>query len=355
MPYNQITVTGAIAPGVAPTGPDAKQIRDLIDKELNSNGFIFKWVSKNKQPYRGILDAGGTPIDLYIYAWRIGDGGRIRQGRISEKRIQLNPGTDRSAFALPITPTQKTLLLGIYDSPHGEPIFSAWDATNTDLLKATQKSEWVQVEDLQKAISNGIYQFKDSDGNIGYSFLPSYLGDYIDLVTSGNALTVPSSATANLSTKVKTATKTHRKARTIRSTDAILKSIANIDETERRALTKQRVGQGYFRELLMNKYGCKCALCDITTKQLLVGSHIKAWSDCNNAEKLDENNGLLLCAHHDALFDKHLISFTDTGTLLVASTLTATEQTELNIGAIPSITVDPVMIPYLANHRSKLK
>lgn len=208
---------------------------------------------------------------------------------------------------------------------------------------------------MQKAISNGIYQFKDSDGHIGYSFLPSYLGDYIDLVTPGNALTVPSSATANLSTKVKTATKTHRKARTIRSTDAILKSIANIDETERHALTKQRVGQGYFRELLMNKYGCKCALCDITTKQLLVGSHIKAWSDCNNAEKLDENNDLLLCAHHDALFDKHLISFTDTGTLLVSSTLTATEQTELNIGAIPSITVNPAMIPYLANHRSKLK
>lgn len=175
------------------------------------------------------------------------------------------------------------------------------------------------------------------------------------LTATGNAFTVPSSATANLSTKVKTATKTHRKARTIRSTDAILKSIANIDETERRVLTKQRIGQGYFRELLMNKYGRKCALCDITTKQLLVGSHIKAWSDCNNAEKLDENNGLLLCAHHDALFNKHLISFTDTRTLLVASTLTATEQTELNIGAIPSITVDPAMIPYLANHRSKLK
>lgn len=60
-------------------------------------------------------------------------------------------------------------------------------------------------------------------------------------------------------------------------------------------------------------------------------------------------------AHHDALFDKHLISFTDTGALLVASILTATEQTELNIGAISSITVDPAIIPYLTDHRSKLK
>lgn len=355
MPYNQITTTGTIAPGAAPAGPNAKQIRDLIENALNTDGFVFKWTSKNRQPYKGILDTGAAQISLSIYAWRIGDGGRIKMGRLSEKRIQLSPQTDRSAFALPITATQKTLLLGVYDSPHGEPIFSAWDAANPDLQRATQKSQWVQVEDLQKAISNGIYQFQDSDGNIGYSFLSSYLGDYIDLVAPGNALAVSPAATAALSTQVKVAVKAHKKARTIRSTDAVLQSIAKVDETERRAFTKQRIGQGYFKELLLNKYGCKCALCGISTKAMLVGSHIKAWSDCTDTEKLDENNGLLLCAHHDALFDKHLISFKDTGDLIVSSSLSGGEQTELQIAAIPPITVSPGMKPYLAGHRAKLK
>jgi predicted restriction endonuclease len=88
---------------------------------------------------------------------------------------------------------------------------------------------------------------------------------------------------------------------------------------------------------------------------MLIGSHIKRWKDSSDAEKLDENNGLLLCAHHDALFDKHLISFEDNGDLIVSTTLTASEQKELQIAAIPPILVSPGMKPYLAEHRSKLK
>lgn len=43
---------------------------------------------------------------------------------------------------------------------------------------------------------------------------------------------------------------------------------------------------------------------------LFVASHIKGFSDVNTTdeEKYDINNGLLLCANADALFDKHLIS-----------------------------------------------
>ena len=43
---------------------------------------------------------------------------------------------------------------------------------------------------------------------------------------------------------------------------------------------------------------------------LFVASHIKGFSDANTTdeEKYDINNGLLLCANADALFDKHLIS-----------------------------------------------
>lgn len=186
-------------------------------------------------------------------------------------------------------------------------------------------------------------------------FCPSYLGDYIDLVKPGNSLAIPTGITGSLSSKIKKATLPNNKKRTIKSTEKILQQISKLPATERKALTKQRVGQGLFKRLLLYKYHCQCALCGITTEEILVGSYIKAWSDCNDAEKLDENNGLLLCAHHDALFDKHLISFEDTGDLLVSSTLTPAEKASLQISSIPSITVDPAMIPYLTDHRSKLK
>ena len=46
---------------------------------------------------------------------------------------------------------------------------------------------------------------------------------------------------------------------------------------------------------------------------LFVASHIKGFGDPNtkNEEKYDINNGLLLCANADALFDKHLITISE--------------------------------------------
>lgn len=51
---------------------------------------------------------------------------------------------------------------------------------------------------------------------------------------------------------------------------------------------------------------------------LFVASHIKGFSDPNtkNEEKYDVNNGLLLCANADALFDKHLISINENKELI---------------------------------------
>ena len=44
-----------------------------------------------------------------------------------------------------------------------------------------------------------------------------------------------------------------------------------------------------------------------------MASHIKGFSDPNttNEEKYDVNNGLLICANADALFDKHLITINE--------------------------------------------
>lgn len=351
MPYNQITTAGTIAPGPDPAGPTGKEIRDLIETTLNSDGYSFSWSARRHQPYEGIFDTGSSIINLYIYVWRIGNGGRSNLP--SEKRIQIQQNVDNIGFLRPITATDKTLLLGVYDSPSGTPIFAAWDATAN--ASHTQKSCQVQVEDLQAAISENIHQCSDSHCNIIYTFLPDALGDYIELVKSGNSFVFPASATGTLSAKVNAATLPNRKKRTIKSTQKVLQQIQNLSATEREVITKQRVGQGLFKDLLKAKFHCKCALCGIQTEQMLIGSHIKSWKDSSDAEKLDENNGLLLCVHHDALFDKHLISFDDTGALLVSTTLSPGEQAELQIAAIPSITVTPSMKPYLADHNSKLK
>lgn len=359
MPYNQITPNLTIAPGSDPAGPSPQTIRQTIENALLSDGYTVNWINRVRQPYQLIIDNGLGPIDLYIYAWRIINGGRARL--VDEKRIEITTGVNPIGFSRPITATQKTLLLGLYDSPSGTPVFAAWDAI-ANANRGKQKSCQVNVNDLLTGLTTGIYQTTDKNNNTIYTFSPDYLSDYIDLVSAGNTLVLPPATpvggvTPTLSNRVRTASLPARRARTARSTSSLLGSISRLTQTEKDAVVKQRVGQGLFKGLLKNKYGCKCVLCNISTESMLVASHIKKWSDCaNDAERLDDNNGLLLCSHHDALFDKHLITFDEhTGTLIVSPTLSAAEQVELDIASIPNITVTPQMMPYIADHHSKLK
>lgn len=81
--------------------------------------------------------------------------------------------------------------------------------------------------------------------------------------------------------------------------------------TEQATMVLARLGQGKFREGVIEawKIGEKCPLTKIDVRELLVASHIKPWSECNDVERLDPANGLLLATHVDKLFDKHLASF----------------------------------------------
>lgn len=93
---------------------------------------------------------------------------------------------------------------------------------------------------------------------------------------------------------------------------------STLEVTEKLQLTKARIGQGLFRRNL-EAIEPACRVTGVTNKALLIASHIKPWSKCdNNAERLDGNNGLLLSPHIDKLFDRGWITFTDAGDLLCA-------------------------------------
>ncbi|WP_164848056.1 HNH endonuclease [Lacticaseibacillus hulanensis] len=67
-----------------------------------------------------------------------------------------------------------------------------------------------------------------------------------------------------------------------------------------------------------------CLICQITDERLLIASHIKRWVDSKDREKVDPHNGLILCALHDRLFDRLLITFSSTGDLIVSKSLSRT-------------------------------
>lgn len=91
----------------------------------------------------------------------------------------------------------------------------------------------------------------------------------------------------------------------------------NLTTTDIVNLVKCRLGQGEFRNKLINYWnGCSVSKCN--NIELLIASHIKPWSVSNNEERLDTFNGLLLLPNIDKLFDKGYISFNDNGKILMS-------------------------------------
>ncbi len=113
-------------------------------------------------------------------------------------------------------------------------------------------------------------------------------------------------------------------------------------------------GRGDSEKDLDGIWNRTCAVTGCSARGILRASHIQPWAESNDKERLDPENGLLLAAHLDALFDAYLISFKDDGRMLVSSDLRVEDRYCLRLdGAClrkqPSIATKR----YLAFHRKR--
>ena len=123
---------------------------------------------------------------------------------------------------------------------------------------------------------------------------------------------------------------------------------------DREAIVNLRVNQNVFRDRLLSRYKHHCILCNVDQTELLVASHIKPWSKSLPKEKLDVDNGLLMCPNHDRLFDRGFISFDDHGKILISSILTAESRQALGITGDIKINLSEKNKAYLKYHRDKI-
>lgn len=107
--------------------------------------------------------------------------------------------------------------------------------------------------------------------------------------------------------------------RTGRKVSKELANLFKIDKEGKDAIvtTRIRLGQDYFRKMVLANYGCKCCVTGLNIPQTLRASHIVEWSK-DKANRLNPENGLCLSATYDAAFDKHLISFDDDYCMIVS-------------------------------------
>ena len=121
-----------------------------------------------------------------------------------------------------------------------------------------------------------------------------------------------------------------------------IKSSSTLNETEKQVIIKARVGQGRYRDNLIKKYNHQCIVTGIDTSKLLVAS--------------DTENGLLLSANMDRLFDSGLITFTIEGEMIISSFVGEVNQSRLQIfkGMKVDLQSSRRLLTYLEYHRDVL-
>ena len=102
--------------------------------------------------------------------------------------------------------------------------------------------------------------------------------------------------------------------------EAAIQQRTDIGPAQKSDLLKARHGQGVFRtNLELSEHSCR--ITGALDRRHLWATHIKPWSECDDAEKLDGSNGLLMSPHIAHLFERGYISFLDDGDLLVSQEL----------------------------------
>lgn len=133
----------------------------------------------------------------------------------------------------------------------------------------------------------------------------------------------------------------------------IFQSDAN--ETTKQRLVNARVGQGQFREDLLERWNNKCAVTGCNIPEVLRASHIKAWEHSNDYERLDAHNGILLVASLDALFDEYLVTFTSHGTMRVNLRIKEIDLNNLGIRKGVTVPFQAQTQVYLKSHQIKFE
>jgi 5-methylcytosine-specific restriction enzyme A len=127
------------------------------------------------------------------------------------------------------------------------------------------------------------------------------------------------------------------------------------NETERRGLITSRVGQGAYRKRIIHRWNYKCAVTGFDKLNVLIASHIVPWSESNNNERLDVNNGLLLSPTFDALFDRHFVSFENSGRIILSDKIETAAYKKVGVTGqerIKDFSSDNFL--YLDKHRKRL-
>lgn len=176
--YFQANIDGGIEKGEQYSGPNPTEIRSILENGLTSHGWSITDSNLSSQPYNFTIESSEKKIQLYIYCWRISNGGR--ENRPWEQRIQIGKYKTDIGFRVGSNKdNEKGLLMGIYQKDSTtEPILVSWQIENNRFHGAS-KSCFTNIQTIADSLRDGFIQSKDTDGNIFCAFKKEFLNFYI--------------------------------------------------------------------------------------------------------------------------------------------------------------------------------
>ena len=128
----------------------------------------------------------------------------------------------------------------------------------------------------------------------------------------------------------------------------------SIYNTQQIRFVNTRVGQGAYRKRIIHRWEYRCAVTKFDKLPVLVASHIVPWADANDNQRLDVHNGILLSPTYDALFDRTLISFENSGKILLSNAVEKKAFEKIGVSGRERINdFSSNNFEYLEQHRSR--
>ena len=130
----------------------------------------------------------------------------------------------------------------------------------------------------------------------------------------------------------------------------------NLSPKQRTSLIQSRIGQGQYRERLLEE----CPFCPFTLvndERLLIASNIKPWPKSSDKEKVDPKIGFNLTPNFDKLFDQGFITFSPSKLLIVSPWISPMNQKRLGIyngKYIDKLPLDSKREVYMKYHRDHI-
>ena len=147
--------------------------------------------------------------------------------------------------------------------------------------------------------------------------------------------------------KILTGIYTNRENRlTLDRDDQVVESIRNGRDPYKQRLYKYDL----YKESIDNNEEVVCYY-ENKSYPVLIASHIKPYAKCEENERFDSDNGLLLSKNIDNLFDSGWITFEDDGTVLCSDNLDIRIKLELQKQKLDKKYLNKQRLKYLKYHR----